>query len=479
MHARQVSALRKLHLILDAVLIVASMGLAASVQDFIRSLTGWFRAVPHFTEYASLVYVALPIWLGLIATFRLHHSFERVWSQSALILGLIKLHFVGLIALLLVQFVTQSIINRSLVAICFSCTFGVLYLERMLLGMWVKYQHRVGQNRLRILLVGRLSKRMGDFVRDAQQQPLPPHLVGYLQPQSDGQAMSQPPPDMAPIECAGSISKLAQILHEQAVDHVMFFPPCHRPEELKTELEACEQLAVTASFAVNLTQIAQVRPRLTTVYEHPFVSFEQSSKPPEWLALKHGLDPLLALVLIVVLSPLLLLLWAVVLIAMGRPVLFSQMRVGLHGRHFRMLKFRTMVRDAEARRETLVAQNEMRGPVFKIKDDVRVTPLGNILRRLSLDELPQLFNVLAGSMSLVGPRPLPVFEQDRIEGWQRRRLSMKPGITGLWQVSGRSQLDFEEWMLLDLKYVQEWSLWLDLMILLRTIPVVVTRRGAF
>jgi lipopolysaccharide/colanic/teichoic acid biosynthesis glycosyltransferase len=209
---------------------------------------------------------------------------------------------------------------------------------------------------------------------------------------------------------------------------------------------------------------------------------EQSSsvapKQHDWLALKYGLDPLLAAILIALLSPLLVAIAVAIVIGYGRPVLFTQPRGGLRGRSFRMFKFRTMVRGAEAQREGLLPHNEMSGPVFKLKDDPRVTWLGRFLRVSSLDELPQLFNVLSGSMCLIGPRPLPLMEQEQIRGWHRRRLSMKPGISGLWQVSGRNELTFETWMELDLKYVDEWSLRLDLAILLRTIPVVLLRRGA-
>lgn len=143
-----------------------------------------------------------------------------------------------------------------------------------------------------------------------------------------------------------------------------------------------------------------------------------------------------------------------------------------------MLKFRTLMLGAAAQQPALRRDNAMSGPVFKLHDDPRVTPLGRFLRRTSLDELPQLFNVLTGRTSLVGPRPLPVSEQAEIRRWQRRRLTMKPGLTCLWQVSGRSDTDFVDWMLLDLKYIQDWSLWLDLAVLLKTIPVVLFGRGA-
>jgi lipopolysaccharide/colanic/teichoic acid biosynthesis glycosyltransferase len=158
--------------------------------------------------------------------------------------------------------------------------------------------------------------------------------------------------------------------------------------------------------------------------------------------------------------------------------MFRQERGGFHGRAFRMYKFRTMVVDAEPRREEVLPLNEMAGPVFKATDDPRLTRLGRWLRRFSLDELPQLVNVVKGEMSLVGPRPLPLYEVRRIKGAQRRRLAMRPGMTGLWQTRGRNTVDFDEWMRMDLEYVDRWSLALDARILLATIPVVVRGTGA-
>jgi lipopolysaccharide/colanic/teichoic acid biosynthesis glycosyltransferase len=160
------------------------------------------------------------------------------------------------------------------------------------------------------------------------------------------------------------------------------------------------------------------------------------------------------------------------------PVIFRQERAGFHGRRFRMYKFRTMVADAEHIRDRVLHLNRMSGPVFKASHDPRLTAVGRLLRKLSLDELPQLVNVLKGEMSLVGPRPLPLYEASLIKGAQRRRLAMRPGITGPWQVAGRNTVDFDEWMRLDLLYVDRWSLALDLRILARTIPVVLSGTGA-
>jgi lipopolysaccharide/colanic/teichoic acid biosynthesis glycosyltransferase len=160
------------------------------------------------------------------------------------------------------------------------------------------------------------------------------------------------------------------------------------------------------------------------------------------------------------------------------PVFFRQTRVGLHGRTFNMLKFRSMVVNAESLKASLAAQNEQAGPVFKMRRDPRVTSIGRFIRKYSIDELPQLINVLRGDMSVVGPRPPVPDELSKYEAWQRRRLSVRPGLTCIWQVSGRNQISFEDWMLLDMQYIDHWSLARDFQLIFRTIPVVITGRGA-
>jgi exopolysaccharide biosynthesis polyprenyl glycosylphosphotransferase len=194
------------------------------------------------------------------------------------------------------------------------------------------------------------------------------------------------------------------------------------------------------------------------------------------LIIKRALDIVGAAVGLLILSPLMLLVGALVLVGEGTPVLFHQVRVGLHGRAFRMVKFRTMVPDAEEQLAELEELNEIQGQAFKLTDDPRVPRVGRLLRRTSLDELPQLWNVLTGSMSLVGPRPPLPREVAGYDLWHRRRLSMKPGITGLWQVSARREVDFDRWVALDLDYIDRWSLWLDFKILLRTVPALLSGR---
>jgi len=194
---------------------------------------------------------------------------------------------------------------------------------------------------------------------------------------------------------------------------------------------------------------------------------------------KRLFDLMAGSVLLVLCLPLFLIAALAIKLDSAGPVFFVQDRVGLNKRRFRMFKFRTMSADAEARMKDIEHLNEKSGPIFKIKNDPRITHVGRWLRRTSVDELPQLLNVLLGDMSIVGPRPLSLRDALRMEAaWQKRRFSVKPGLTCLWQVSGRSNLSFEEWMQLDLQYIDQWSLGLDAAILLRTIPAIVTTRGA-
>jgi lipopolysaccharide/colanic/teichoic acid biosynthesis glycosyltransferase len=197
------------------------------------------------------------------------------------------------------------------------------------------------------------------------------------------------------------------------------------------------------------------------------------------VVLKRAVDVIGATTALIVLGPLMLVTAAAITLTSDGPVIFSQERYGLNRRRFRMWKFRTMVKDAERLQAPLESRNEVRGPVFKITRDPRVTPLGRWLRRTSIDELPQLFNVIKGDMSLVGPRPLPIRDVLRFtRSSDMRRFSVRPGLTGLWQVSGRSRLDFDQWITLDLRYIDRWSLALDFAILARTLPAVIRGTGA-
>ncbi len=272
---------------------------------------------------------------------------------------------------------------------------------------------------------------------------------------------------------------LPRLLHEHAVNIVLLDLPSLDPVAANTVIAACECEGIELVLYPGLPVATPVNLTVEHIGGEPVLYYRAHPASPGALAFKQLLDYLGAGILLLLLAPVFLITALLVRISSAGPILYRQQRAGLNGRPFTMYKFRSMRADADAIKPSLAARNEMDGPVFKITADPRVTPIGRILRRHSLDELPQLWNVLRGEMSLVGPRPLPLDEVSRFRDIShRRRLSVKPGLTCLWQVRGRNDISsFEEWVRLDLEYIDQWSLWLDVKILLATIPVTLFGRG--
>jgi exopolysaccharide biosynthesis polyprenyl glycosylphosphotransferase len=276
-----------------------------------------------------------------------------------------------------------------------------------------------------------------------------------------------------------NVADLDDVLKGTPVDEVFIAgQPLRQAAEMQAAVRVCERLGMPFALPITGFRFDRARPLDAAIaadgYTH-YVSLE-----PRQLerTAKRLFDIVAAGAAIIVLSPLLLTVGLLIKATSVGPVFFRQKRVGLHGRPFQMLKFRSMSVDAESQRAFLEAKNEQTGPVFKMKNDPRVTVVGRFIRKHSIDELPQLFDVLAGDMSVVGPRPPLPAEVAKYESWQWRRLSVRPGLTCIWQVSGRNQISFEEWMKLDMQYIDHWSLAADLQLILRTIPVVLAGRGA-
>jgi exopolysaccharide biosynthesis polyprenyl glycosylphosphotransferase len=268
---------------------------------------------------------------------------------------------------------------------------------------------------------------------------------------------------------------LTEILKNEPVEWIII-----TKKEHKKHINKIENLGLTVSFYLtevfgDLSGFVTTENALTS----PIITFHPS--PPNYTALfiKYTLDRIISLISILLLSPIFILISIIIKLTSKGPIIYKHKRVGLKGRPFSMFKFRTMYRNAEEVKESLNNLNKMDKVVFKIKDDPRITKTGRFLRRFSLDELPQLFNVLKGDMSLVGPRPPLAMEVKQYEDWQRKRLAIKPGLTCTWLIRGRSDLPFEKWMRLDLEYINNWSLTLDLLILLRTIPTIISGKGAY
>ncbi|HSZ69029.1 MAG TPA: sugar transferase [Solirubrobacteraceae bacterium] len=281
------------------------------------------------------------------------------------------------------------------------------------------------------------------------------------------------------LRALGSLADLERILDDERVDEVIIADPSFPQGEAVGLVDRCHRRGVRVRIAPSTMEILIHRAEFVPGESVPLFEL----KPPVFegidFALKRTFDAIGATLLLIALSPLLLAIWIAVRATSRGPALFHSMRQGIGERPFACLKFRTMYLDAEHRQADLEGLNEASGALFKIRDDPRTTPIGRLLRRFSLDELPQLVNVLRGEMSLVGPRPLPERDFEQLDEWHRKRYLVLPGITGLWQVSGRSELDFDDLVHLDFIYLEHWSLALDLTILLKTIPAVLSRRGAY
>jgi exopolysaccharide biosynthesis polyprenyl glycosylphosphotransferase len=276
------------------------------------------------------------------------------------------------------------------------------------------------------------------------------------------------------------LEELIAMLHEHSVNGVILSAKHSYFEQVEEVIRACEIEGVEAWLVAEFFKTQISRTSLDDFYGRPVLVFRTTPEASWQSVIKQLLDRVGAVVLLLICSPFFLLIGVLIKKGSRGPVLFRQQRSGLNGAPFTIYKFRTMVTNADQFQHELAAMNEMTGPVFKVTNDPRVTSIGKFLRKYSLDELPQLLNVLRGEMSLVGPRPLPVDEVKRFNDLaHRRRLSVKPGITCLWQVSGRNNVsDFRDWVRLDLEYIDNWSLWLDIKILWWTVPVVLTGVGA-
>lgn len=291
---------------------------------------------------------------------------------------------------------------------------------------------------------------------------------------------SEPVPmNGTPIRMLGGIAELESLLVQEPVDEVLIALPIKSQYAgVQRALRICERMGVQATYLADVFEHGIARPRFEQAASLAVVTLPTRADDSRMMV-KRGIDIVGASLAILVLSPVFVVVALAVKLTSAGPVLFKQPRYGYNRRRFPMYKFRTMAKDAEQRLAALEHLNEAGGPVFKIKKDPRLTSIGGILRSASIDELPQLFNVLFGHMSLVGPRPLPLRDVSRFsEATLMRRFSVLPGMTGLWQVSGRSSLGFNDWIALDLKYIDNWSLFEDLRILLVTVPVVLRGRGA-
>jgi exopolysaccharide biosynthesis polyprenyl glycosylphosphotransferase len=379
---------------------------------------------------------------------------------------------IGLALLVTASFMFKlGFLARSFVVMFGFIQVAMLFAVRFSVMELIKRSKRVDDHRILIVGCGQQAVAFARTLRE--RSPWNNRFLGHVRVSGEEiSAAAQP--------IVGKLRELAKVLDAEVVDEVVFAVPGRGPEEFEDALTACNERGVDVLLTMppSVPSSGKMEIANVTGFNMPMLGLSRTPTGEARLILKRVLDIVGALAGLVLTAPILLATALAVRLESTGPILFRQVRCGRNGRKFQMLKFRSMCADAEKMREELMHLNEMDGPVFKIKHDPRITKVGRFIRKTSIDELPQLFNVLFGHMSLVGPRPPLPSEVAQYKPWQRRRLSVRPGITGMWQVSGRNQIDFEEWMQLDLKYIDNWSLWLDVKILFQTVPVVLLHKGA-
>jgi exopolysaccharide biosynthesis polyprenyl glycosylphosphotransferase len=320
-----------------------------------------------------------------------------------------------------------------------------------------------------IIGVGPMGRLTGEDLSSKHRRK----VIGHLSLSGETAASAM----QAPV--LGSVKELERLLCTVPVDEVYVAGNMFKhTKEIQEAIKLCENLGIPFALPAYPFRLDRAQPIADHKVENGYLHFRTHAFQPRQLALKRLFDIVSSAGALVMLSPLLVGVALGVKLSSRGPIFFKQKRVGLHGKPFYMLKFRSMVVNAEELKAKLEAQNEQTGPVFKMKNDPRITGIGRFIRKYSIDELPQLINVLRGEMSVVGPRPPIPGEVEKYAAWQRRRLSVRPGLTCIWQVSGRNQISFEEWMYLDMQYIDHWSLKNDINLILKTVPVVLTGSGA-
>ncbi len=416
--------------------------------------------IADFSNFRWLYFLIVPT-VPLILEFQGFYRRPTFGPRAETVWLLGKSCVVAVVGVILVLFLRREELARSVIIMFGGISFTLVMVAEEMLRAFYRSEIGRAQIRKRVILVGAPE----DTRRMIQELKAGPENLDIL----------------AELDLNDqTISDLVELLHQTSANGVIINAKHVYFGQVEKAIQACEIEGVEAWLVADFFKTQISRTALDDFHGRPVLVFRTAPEASWQGVFKLLLDLVGSFLLIVALTPVWIIVPLAIRLTSPGPILFRQKRCGLNGAPFMMLKFRSMVTNAEQLKQELAALNEMGGPVFKVTNDPRITPIGRLLRKFSIDELPQLFNVLRGEMSLVGPRPLPVDEVQRFDDpAHRRRLSVRPGLTCLWQVSGRNKVkDFKDWVRLDLEYIDNWSLWLDLKILWRTIPVVLTGDGA-
>jgi exopolysaccharide biosynthesis polyprenyl glycosylphosphotransferase len=464
-----------LYLLADALLAFASFLLAHWVRSHLVSP----RPLYPLSNYPWVVPLGVGIWIAVGLALGIYREIHEEELRRAFADPL----KVGLISTTLLFAITFAFkldyISRLLLGFYALIDLGAMVLFRLLAHLFADPMRRAFAGFRHFLLVGNTPDAL-EIARTLEaNESRGIRLFGFAVVDSGTKPETQV--DQSGLHRAYpvyALNQLPELLRGQVIDEVIFAVSKEHLDRLEETFLLCEEEGVKTRVLLSFFPHVISKVYLERLREMPLLTFSTTPENEYLLLMKRVVDFLMALALLVILSPLLLVLALLIKLTSQGAVFYRQTRCGLGGRKFTLVKFRSMHAGADLQREELAALNEMDGPVFKIKDDPRCTPIGRFMRKFSLDELPQLINILKGDMSFVGPRPPLPEEVEKYERWQRRRLRMQPGLTCLWALEGRSKLSFQRWMQLDLEYIDNWSMTLDWKILLKTIPVVLLGRGA-
>jgi exopolysaccharide biosynthesis polyprenyl glycosylphosphotransferase len=467
----QAKLLNRLTITFDLTLVAISFVVAYYVRSFYLSadIAGIYR-------YAWILLPALPVWYYLLAKYNLYKSIRQI-SFLDLAYRIFCVHFFsGFIISALILFFDRDFYSRKLVIAFIATAFIFILLERVLLKALLSFIRRRGLNYRQLLIVG-TTERAQEFIKlveDHADWGL--RVLGVLQVASGSLKK-----DVSGHKVLGRLEDILETCKCNPVDEVVFCLSKDQFVDIEEYLRSLEELGITVRMVLDFYNVERYRKDLSFFQDSlPILTFHVKSLDAQQLFLKRIVDilgSLFGLILLFLVFPIVAL---AIKIESPGTIFFSQQRIGQSGRPFRIWKFRTMQPNADLQKALIEGQNEMKGAIFKVKNDPRITSIGKFLRKTSLDELPQFWNVLKGDMSLVGTRPPTPDEVAKYENWHRRRISIKPGITGLWQVNGRNQIDnFDDVVKLDLQYIDKWSIGLDLRILLKTVWVVLTSKGSY
>jgi len=465
--------LRVFNLLGDLLLTIVSFVLAFAVRTEIRSVY-FFGSALSVHSYYDVLALLVPIWWLLLDLQRSYQDIRPapMWHDFKLAT---RTAVLGTVCLFAASYVLRiELPSRSIIFLFMVLNATLLTVNRVFFRGIREHIRAGGGFSKRILIIGAEEKASRFIKTVSEQQDLAVELVGFV----DTEHASG---DACPAETKrlGTPEDLPTILHEHTIDEVVFAVPTKRIADCTDMLALCEQEGVRAVILSNWFSNLVAHVSTEIQYDQPVLIYT-SMRHKEWqILVKRLFDIAFSGFMIILLTPLLLFIALAIKLQDGGPIFYRWKVVGFNKEKFTGYKFRTMVVDADRLKAKLEAQNEMKGAVFKIRNDPRITIVGRYLRKFSLDELPQLWSVLKGDMSIVGPRPPLETELPRFDSWHRRKLAVKPGLTCLWQISGRSGItDFDEWVKLDLAYIDNWTLWLDFKILMKTIPAVLLGRGA-